>query len=93
MSDLSSAGFGATSSWIADAMAAIQRSQNPGGILDALRAGNDGCVSSFLGQSTSFAEQLRDDLAEHRHQRDRASTRRSRRRTCRTGSRSSCRRR
>lgn len=40
-------------SWIAGAMAASQSSL--GGIFDALTSGNDGSVSSFLGQASGYA--------------------------------------
>jgi hypothetical protein len=40
-------------SWIAGAMSASQSSL--GGIFDALTSGNDGSVSSFLGQASGFA--------------------------------------
>lgn len=41
--------------WIASTMTAIQNSASSGGILGALAGPNDGSVSSFLSQSSSFA--------------------------------------
>lgn len=52
-----SSSSGSNSTWIADTMTAIKNSQNSAGILGALQdaGSNDGSVSSFLGQSSSFA--------------------------------------
>lgn len=46
-----------TSNWVADTMTSIKNSQNSAGILGALQdaGSNDGSVSSFLGLSSSFA--------------------------------------
>src|SRR3569623_1592149 len=56
MSIISSGGLGANS-WLASAFTAIQQSQNQGGILGALQdaGSNDGSISSFLNQSSSFS--------------------------------------
>lgn len=50
-----STGTGTTASWMNDAMTAIQNSQNPGGILGALQNVGDGSIGSFLGQSSTNA--------------------------------------
>ena len=56
MSIISSGGLGANS-WLASAFTSIQQSQNQGGILGALQdaGSNDGSISSFLNQSSSFS--------------------------------------
>jgi hypothetical protein len=48
-------GSGSTAAWLNDAMTAIQNSQNLGGILGALSNSSDGSIDSFLGQSSSSA--------------------------------------
>ncbi len=49
----------ATSNWIADTMTAIQNQQYEGGLLGMLdNAGGDGSINSFLGQSTTIANNL-----------------------------------
>jgi hypothetical protein len=47
----------ASSSWLADAITAIQNQQNEGGLLGMLdsAASGDGSISSFLGQSSNTA--------------------------------------
>jgi hypothetical protein len=50
---IQSSGSQSSGSWITSAMAASQSSL--GGIFDALTSGNDGSVSSFLGQASGFA--------------------------------------
>ena len=56
MSIISSGGLGANS-WLASAFTSIQQSQNQGGILGAVQdaGSNDGSISSFLNQSSSFS--------------------------------------
>src|SRR3569832_201350 len=56
MSIISSGGLGANSR-LASAFTSIQQSQNQGGILGALQdaGSNDGSISSFLNQSSSFS--------------------------------------
>jgi hypothetical protein len=46
---------GPSSNWIADTLTAIQNSSTSGGILGALASVGDGSVSSFLGQSSTAA--------------------------------------
>jgi hypothetical protein len=49
----------ATSNWIADTMTAIQNEAYQGGLLGMLQnAGGDGSISSFLGQSSTIANNL-----------------------------------
>jgi len=43
------------SNWIADTIVAIQNSASSGGILGALESSGDGSISSFLGQSSTIA--------------------------------------
>ncbi len=46
---------GSSSNWLNDTMVAIQNSANTAGILGALGSTSDGSVSSFLGQSSTSA--------------------------------------
>jgi hypothetical protein len=46
---------GSSSNWLNDTITAIQNSANTGGILGALGSTSDGSVSSFLGQSSTAA--------------------------------------
>jgi hypothetical protein len=46
---------GPTSNWIGDTIVAIQNSATSGGILGALASSGDGSISSFLGQSSTIA--------------------------------------
>jgi hypothetical protein len=46
---------GPSSSWLGDTITAIQNSQNLGGILGALGSTSDGSINSFLGQSSTSA--------------------------------------
>jgi hypothetical protein len=48
-------GTGTTASWMNNAIASIQSEQNAGGILGALANIGDGSINSFLGQSTTSA--------------------------------------
>ena len=49
----------ATSNWIADTMTAIQNQASQGGLLGMLQnAGGDGSINSFLGQSSTIANNL-----------------------------------
>ncbi|HZQ14638.1 MAG TPA: hypothetical protein VFB31_17675 [Pseudolabrys sp.] len=50
-----STGTGTTASWMNDAITAIANSQTAGGILGALASSGDGSIDSFLGQSTTNA--------------------------------------
>ena|ERR1051325_3744663 len=58
--DYYSAVFSASSSknWIGDTITAIQNSQTSGGILGALASGGDGSIDSFLGQSSTNANNI-----------------------------------
>jgi hypothetical protein len=49
------AGNGTTAAWMNSAITAIQNSQTSGGILGALASVGDGSVDSFLGQSSTSA--------------------------------------
>jgi hypothetical protein len=49
---------GPSANWIGDTITAIQNSANSGGILGALASSGDGSVSSFLGQSATYANNL-----------------------------------
>ena len=49
---------GTSSNWLNDTLVAIQNSANTGGILGALGSTGDGSVSSFLGQSSTAANNL-----------------------------------
>jgi len=46
---------GSSSNWLNETMVAIQNSANTGGILGALASGGDGSIDSFLGQSSTGA--------------------------------------
>jgi uncharacterized protein YidB (DUF937 family) len=49
------AGAGTTAGWLNDAITSIRNSQNLGGILGALSNTGDGSIDSFLGQSSTSA--------------------------------------
>lgn len=55
-----SSSSGSTASWIASTMTAIKNSQNQGGLLGMLQDAADGSTSSFLAQSSSFANDFAD---------------------------------
>jgi hypothetical protein len=49
---------GTTAAWMNSAITAIQNSQSTGGILGALSSSSDGSIDSFLGQSSSNANNI-----------------------------------
>ena len=51
-------GAGTTAAWMNNAITAIQNSQTSGGILGALASSGDGSIDSFLGQSSTSANNI-----------------------------------
>lgn len=54
----SSSSTGSTSSWLNSAMTAIKQAQNQGGLLGMLQDAASGSTSSFIAQSSSFANDI-----------------------------------